>query len=349
MTDGSPLASALAAEVAAVDAADLPAAVSEAAVLRTLDTIAVAAAGVRTPPACATRSLALASATKGVPVWGSGRRSPGELAVLANATAAHALDYDDANYEAIMHAGALVVPVALAVGEEVAASGPAALAAIVAGYQVGCYLGRQAFRRFQPRGFHSTSVLGIFAGVAAAGVLRKVPEPTLVDAFGICGSMSSGLMEFLVSGGDTKPLQVGWAARSALAALAPAEAGASGPGPGPAGADGEVRTPAGPGAGPPGRRPRGRRRHRRAGRFPGRYRRRCGGKGPHPPPVGDGDERAVSGQRRRQRLWHAHPGQCRRPRDKIRSGRTERKRRQQIGPSWLRGIACDGCTNRWHQ
>nr|BFE70314.1 hypothetical protein GCM10020092_036150 [Actinoplanes digitatis] len=44
----------------------------------------------------------------------------------------HALDFDDTHPGGLVHAGAVTVPVALAVGEQAGASGPATLTALVA-------------------------------------------------------------------------------------------------------------------------------------------------------------------------------------------------------------------------
>ncbi|MEU6642596.1 MmgE/PrpD family protein [Saccharomonospora sp. NPDC046836] len=211
-------------------AAQLPDTVLRAAVDRVVDTVGVGLAGARTPAAEAVARAALADAGRsGVPVWGHGVRTPARTAVLVNGTAAHALDFDDSIFGTIMHIGALVVPVALAVGEEVGATGHELLAAVACGYQVADVLGGLAPAQFQPRGFQPSAVLGVFAGVMVAARLRGLDAETTVDAFGLAGSMASGLMEFVVSGGDTKPLQLGWAAQSSLYAVDLAIAGARGP------------------------------------------------------------------------------------------------------------------------
>jgi 2-methylcitrate dehydratase PrpD len=211
-------------------AADLPHAVRHAAVDRVLDTVGVGLAGARTPVADAVARVALADAgERGVPVWGRGVRAPVRAAVLVNGTAAHALDFDDSLFGTIMHAGAVVVPVALAVGEEVGATGHDLLAAIACGYQVADVLGGLAPARFQPRGFQPSAILGVFAGVLVAARLRGLDADTTVDALGLAGSMAAGLMEFLAAGGDTKPLQLGRAAESSLCAVDLAAAGARGP------------------------------------------------------------------------------------------------------------------------
>ena len=62
-------------------------------------------------------------------------------AVLANGTLAHGLDYDDTLEEAIVHTGCCAGMTALAVGEELRASGKAVLEAAIAGTEVMCKIG----------------------------------------------------------------------------------------------------------------------------------------------------------------------------------------------------------------
>lgn len=213
---------------------EVPSVVLAEAVDRVADTVGVALGGLATPAGAAAQRTVLGAAertgaSRGAVVWGAGRCAPVEMAALANGIAAHALDYDDSDMEAIMHTGAIVVPTALAVGEEVGASGNDVLAAIVAGYEVAHLLGRLSRGRLHPRGFQPTAVLGIFAAAAVVGRLRRFSVDTLVNSFGICSGMGSGLMEFVRTGGDTKPIQVGWASHAAIVASSLAAAGASGP------------------------------------------------------------------------------------------------------------------------
>jgi len=209
---------------------DLPAAVLLAGIERILDTVGVAVAAIGDPAADSVAAAALATDNGGdVPVWGRGTSASARTAALVNGTAAHALDFDDSLFSSIMHAGAVVVPTALAVAAQHPVSGHDLLAAIACGYQVADLLGRQTPGVFQAHGFQPSAVLGVFAGVVTAARLRGLDTTTALHAIGLAGSMSSGLMEFLDAGGHGKPLQVGWAAQSALFAVDLALAGAEGP------------------------------------------------------------------------------------------------------------------------
>src|SRR5438876_5834069 len=150
-------------------------------------------------------------------------------AVLANATLAHGLDFDDTREDAIVHTGSVTVTTALAVGEALGASGRAVLEAIVAGVEVMCRVGLAVPGRFHARHYHPTSLTGGFAAAAVAGKLYGLTEDQIVHAFGICGSQAGGIIEYLADGSGTKRLHPGWAAHAGVAATLLARSGFTGP------------------------------------------------------------------------------------------------------------------------
>jgi 2-methylcitrate dehydratase PrpD len=79
------------------------------------------------------------------------------------------------------------------------------------------------------RGFHPTPLFGIFGATAAVGKLLALETETLVNAFGIAGSMASGLFEYLADGSATKPIHAAETARGAIVASHLAAHGATGP------------------------------------------------------------------------------------------------------------------------
>ena len=150
-------------------------------------------------------------------------------AVLANGTLAHGLDYDDTLEEAIVHTGCCGPMTALAVGEAVGASGKAVLEAAVAGIEVMCKIGLVAPGKFHARGFHPTALCATFGAAAAAGKLYGLKTSQWVDAFGICGSQSSGIIEYLADGTWTKRLHPGWSSHAGIIAVLFAQRGFRGP------------------------------------------------------------------------------------------------------------------------
>ncbi len=162
-------------------------------------------------------------------VIGSGEKVAAANAVLANGTLAHGLDYDDTLEEAIVHTGCCAGTTALAVAEEVGSTGQAMLEAAIAGTEVMCKVGLVAPGKFHARGFHPTALCSTFGAAAAAGKLWGLEVDQWSDAFGLCGSQSSGIIEYLADGTWTKRLHPGWSAHGGVVAVLLAREGFRGP------------------------------------------------------------------------------------------------------------------------
>ncbi|HYA30285.1 MAG TPA: MmgE/PrpD family protein, partial [Acidobacteriota bacterium] len=162
-------------------------------------------------------------------VIGSAQRIAAANAVIANGTLAHGLDYDDTLEEAIVHTGSCAWMTAMAVGEEVGASGKSVLEAAIAGTEVLCKVGLVAPGKFHARGFHPTAICSTFGAAAAAGKLYGLTSDQWVDAFGLCGSQSSGIIEYLADGTWTKRMHPGWSAHGGVIACLLAQEGFRGP------------------------------------------------------------------------------------------------------------------------
>ena len=160
---------------------------------------------------------------------GDGARVAAANGVLANATLAHGLDFDDTREDAIVHTSCVAVTTALAVGEATGAGGRAVLEAAVAAVEVMCRVGLAVPGALHARHFHPTAITASFAAAAAAGKLYGLSEDELVRAFGICGSQASGIIEYLADGSWTKRLHPGWNAHAGVVATRLARAGFTGP------------------------------------------------------------------------------------------------------------------------
>jgi 2-methylcitrate dehydratase PrpD len=210
--------------------ADVPLHVIDKAKLVLLDTIGVALAASTMDfgqiVASVARKLGGAAESH---LIGSSVRVAAANAVLANGTLAHGLDYDDTLEEAIVHTGCCAGMTALAVGEELAASGRSVLEAAIAGTEVMCKVGLVAPGKFHARGFHPTALCSTFGAAAAAGKLYRLDISQWTDAFGLCGSQSSGIIEYLADGSWTKRLHPGWSAHGGMIATLLAREGFRGP------------------------------------------------------------------------------------------------------------------------
>jgi 2-methylcitrate dehydratase PrpD len=150
-------------------------------------------------------------------------------AALVNGTAVHAFELDD-YHNAKLHPGAVVIPAALAVAEELEASGEDIVKAIAAGYEVmirsSLALDPSAARL---RGWHLTGVCGPFGAAAACAVLLGFDAERTAWALGLAGTQGGGLWAFNADGAMSKRLHAGKAAHSGVLAAELARAGFTGP------------------------------------------------------------------------------------------------------------------------
>ncbi len=158
------------------------------------------------------------------------RRTLGTAAAaFVNGTAAHGQDFDDTFEGGPVHAGAVIVPAVLAACERYARGGDRALLGIAVGCEILCRLSLVVPKAVHRAGFHPTAVFGAIGAAGGVGVALGLAAHELVDAFGIAGSMSSGIIEYLAEGAWTKRMHAGWAAQSGLRAAQLARAGFVGP------------------------------------------------------------------------------------------------------------------------
>jgi 2-methylcitrate dehydratase PrpD len=229
--DPPTLSQRLAAFVAGLRYADIPAPVVDAAKRSLLDTLGVALTGSQHPNAANALGgiRAIAGSTGSAVVWGTSATLAPAYAALANGVASHVLDFDDTHTDSITHGSAVLVPVALALGTEVGAGGDVALAAFIAGWEVTARVGLASRGTFHKRGFHTTSVAGVFGATAAASRLTGLTAQQTAHALGLAGSQVCGVSEYLSNGSSSKAFHPGWAALSGLVAASLARAGMTGP------------------------------------------------------------------------------------------------------------------------
>lgn len=208
----------------------LPPRQQELGELRLLDSLGLILGGTTSEATSIARGYVAAhgGAGRSTPVAGSAG-TPAGWAALVNGIAAHCWDFDDTFSDSVVHPGSVVVPTALAVGEDTGASGAEILTAIAGGYEIAARLAGAGGRRFHARGFHAS---GIFAPVIAAFVaarLMRLTPPTMASAVGLAASMSGGLLAFLADGGWSKWLHFGWGNFGGILAAGLAQDGFRGP------------------------------------------------------------------------------------------------------------------------
>ena len=155
-----------------------------------------------------------------------GLASP-SLAALLNATAAHALDFDDNFHPARAHASAVLVPALLAVlTSGRGTSGRRFLEAYLAGLEAQAAVGFGVNPSHYNRGWHATATVGSIGAAAGVARLLGAGENGLVAAMSLATSFACGPKGQF--GTAAKPLHAGIAARNAVDAARMALAGLSG-------------------------------------------------------------------------------------------------------------------------
>lgn len=214
----------------ALTPATIPEAVVRDVRLRLLDTVGVCLASVGMEYADAVLGVVREHGGRAeATVFGHGDRVPASWAAFYNGALAHGNDYDDTHSVATVHASGIVIPTMLAMAERVGASGADALAAAVAGYEVGLRIGMAAPGAFHARGWHPTGICGTFAAAVTATRLLGLDAARTTHAIGIALSQASGSLEFLSDGAWTKRMHPGWAAHAGTMAALLAARGYTGP------------------------------------------------------------------------------------------------------------------------
>jgi 2-methylcitrate dehydratase PrpD len=207
---------------------DVPQVAVDAAVRSLVDVIAVSIPGAATPVGIRARTVATAIFGTGHSVvFGGDRRLRSPGAALANGAAAHALDFDDNCYAGVVHGSAVVAPAALAVAQEVEASGREMLTGFIAGLEAEFAIGAAATLSIYERGLFTSALLGAGGAAVAASKALRLDAKTMANALGLAVSGAGGLKACL--GTDAKPLLLGQAAQAGVIAALLAQAGATAP------------------------------------------------------------------------------------------------------------------------
>lgn len=189
-----------------------------------IDTLGVTLAGGVQEGAQKLRAVIVPSAATGKSrVFGTDLTLNALDAALLNGASSHLLDFDDSNSWLHGHISVAVLPALLALADEQEKEGEAILRAYISGYEMAVRMGK-AVSPFQYRhGWHPTTSVGIFAGVAACAVLLELNEEQTATALTMTTSLSSGIKSNF--GTETKALVVGQAARNAVMACKLAQQG----------------------------------------------------------------------------------------------------------------------------
>jgi len=141
-------------------------------------------------------------------------------AAMANGTLGHSEDFDD--YGA-GHQAVTLMPVVLALGEELHLTGKQALLSYIVGFDITTAVTHAMGEDHYGKGWHNTSSIGTLGSTAAAAKMLSLDEMQTRMALGIGASQASGLRGNF--GTMTKPFHPGNSCRAAITAAKMAQKG----------------------------------------------------------------------------------------------------------------------------
>jgi 2-methylcitrate dehydratase PrpD len=193
-----------------------------------LDSLGVALSGSRVPMVGTLRAVARRwGAGDGARVWVSGERLPAPSAAFLNGYQIHNQEWDCVHEPAVVHPMAVVLATLMAHAEERGSvDGRKLILGCVAAVDVAATIGAAAR---SPLRFFRPAICGALGATAGLAAIEGLDADTLRSALGLCYSQASGTMQAHVEGSPMLPIQIGFNARAALAALDMANRGIRGP------------------------------------------------------------------------------------------------------------------------
>ncbi|MDH4209534.1 MAG: MmgE/PrpD family protein, partial [Anaerolineae bacterium] len=150
-------------------------------------------------------------------ILGDARKIASPDAALVNAVICNFLDSSDGHFMG-GHINDRLVPVALAIAEQVGATGSQFLTAVALGYEVYIHLAYDLFESVEPASVTLPYfvALGSLAGVVPAAKLLRLDSERTAGAIGLACSLQIAGAQYVLSGGHEKDLSAGQEARRAL-------------------------------------------------------------------------------------------------------------------------------------
>ena len=156
------------------------------------------------------------------------RLAPDDAAFL-NSAFNHANETDDTHLKSPTHPGGIAVPAALAMAEYAGGDGEKLLLAVIAAYEVQIRLSWACSPHLIYKGHHPPVGVGPFGAAIAGAVMKKFDLETTINALGIAGSHSAGLIEYTKTGGSVKRIHSAIPTQAGVRAALFAEIGITAP------------------------------------------------------------------------------------------------------------------------
>jgi 2-methylcitrate dehydratase PrpD len=206
---------------------DLSAAARERARWVIADCVPVIAAGMQEPEmrAFVPRHLDEAAAGRAW-VIGTQRRAMSLDAALLNGTAGTWLELDEGNLFAKGHPGIQVVPAAIALAQEIGASGADLLSAVASGYEVSARVSRAAETRLS---IHPHGTYGVIGAAVAGARLKRFDSKAMLELLNVSATMGMATSrQTLLDGATVRNIFTGHSGYMGLMAVRLVECGFTG-------------------------------------------------------------------------------------------------------------------------
>lgn len=153
-----------------------------------------------------------------------------ESAALANGTMGYAADIEGGGI-ARQHVPAVLVPVALAMGERAGCDGRTFLAALAIGYEISCRVSEPCRTSHSyPHSFHPSALFGYIGSAMTAGHILRLDQRQMTNALGLAASNATGLMTWVDDPTEhSRPFVIGMAAGGGVTCALLAGLGFGGP------------------------------------------------------------------------------------------------------------------------
>ncbi|MCL1828384.1 MAG: MmgE/PrpD family protein [Oscillospiraceae bacterium] len=162
-------------------------------------------------------------------VIGHRYRTSAPAAAAVNAAMGQVFLQEDCHEKTLSHPGVIVIPVALALGQAMRASGRKFIEAVVAGYEGQGRIGIGLIRPgFPQNGLRPASFVGPFGAASAAAKMLGLDAAGIRDAVSVAGNTAAGVMEFSISGTEDICIQNCYSAKNGMMAAIEAKHGLRG-------------------------------------------------------------------------------------------------------------------------
>ena len=164
---------------------EVPGDVVAATRLRVLDVIGLSLAGGTTPFGASVRRTASLYPGPRSRLWGTNETCSVLGAALINGALSQALEYDDTHNKSIVHMSSPSVAAALALTDDLRASGRELITAVAISNEISCRVGSVAPSQFHKRGFHPSALFAPFGVACLGSSMMRLDAGKIENALGI--------------------------------------------------------------------------------------------------------------------------------------------------------------------